>query len=72
MLDNTDLKNIQTPSTFGLEDPLLNNLLLELEKLNQERIGLNYSTKDTNPVVKVLDPGPKSLPITAKRRSWKT
>src|SRR5258705_3279625 len=54
-LDNADLKNIQTPSTFGLEDPLLNNLVIELEKLNQERIGLNYSTKDTNPVVKVLD-----------------
>jgi len=54
-LDNADLKNIQTPSSFGFEDPLLNNLLIELEKLNQERIGLNYSTKDTNPVVKVLD-----------------
>ncbi|MBI1767575.1 MAG: polysaccharide biosynthesis tyrosine autokinase [Bacteroidetes bacterium] len=54
-LDKADLKNIQTPSTFGLEDPLLNNLLIELERLNQERIGLNYSTKDTNPVVKVLD-----------------
>lgn len=54
-LDKADLKNIQTPSTFGLEDPLLNDLLLELEKLTQERIGLNYSTKDTNPVIKVLD-----------------
>ncbi len=54
-LDNANFKNIQTPSTFGLEDPLLNDLLLELEKLNQERIGLNYSTKEANPVVKVLD-----------------
>jgi capsular exopolysaccharide synthesis family protein len=54
-LDKADIKNIQTPSTFGLEDPLLNDLLRELEKLNQERIGLNYSIKDTNPVVKVLD-----------------
>jgi len=54
-LNNSDLKNIQTPSTFGLEDPLLNNLLIDLEKLNQERSGLNYSTKDTNPVIKVLD-----------------
>jgi capsular exopolysaccharide synthesis family protein len=54
-LNNTDLKNIQTPSTFGLEDAVLNGLLLELERLTQERIGLNYSAKDTNPVVKVLD-----------------
>ncbi|HLZ17162.1 MAG TPA: Wzz/FepE/Etk N-terminal domain-containing protein, partial [Cyclobacteriaceae bacterium] len=54
-LNSADIKNIQTPSTFGLEDPLLNNLLIELERLNQERIGLNYSTKDANPVVEVLD-----------------
>jgi len=54
-LNKADVKNIQTPSTFGLEDPLLNNLLIELERLNQEKIGLNYSAKDTNPAAKVLD-----------------
>lgn len=50
-----DLKSINAPSTFGLEDPILNNLLLELTRLKQERIGLNYSTKEENPVVEVLD-----------------
>ena len=50
-----DLKNIELPSTFGLEDPVLNNLILELSKSNQERIGLNYSNKESNPVVEVLD-----------------
>jgi capsular exopolysaccharide synthesis family protein len=50
-----DIENIVTPSTFGLEDPLLNNLLLELTRLNQERIGLKYSTQDGNPVTEVLD-----------------
>jgi len=49
------LKNIGAPSTFGLEDPLLNNLLMELTRLNQERIGLNYSTKEGNPVAEVLE-----------------
>lgn len=50
-----DMKNIGTPSTFGLEDDLLNSMLMELSRLNQERIGLNYSTKEGNPVVEVLD-----------------
>lgn len=54
-MNTGDLKTIQTPSTFGLEDPLLNNLVLELSRLTQERIGLNYSTKEGNPVVEVLD-----------------
>jgi capsular exopolysaccharide synthesis family protein len=54
-LKNGDVKSIQTPSTFGLEDPLLNNLLLEFSKLNQERIGLNYSAKEGNPATAVLD-----------------
>jgi capsular exopolysaccharide synthesis family protein len=55
-LDNgKDVKNIGAPSTFGLEDPLLNNLLLELSRLNQERAGLNYTTREGNPVVEVID-----------------
>jgi capsular exopolysaccharide synthesis family protein len=53
--NNVNVKTIQTPSTFGLEDPLLNNLLLELARLNQERIGLNYSSQAGNPVIEVLD-----------------
>jgi capsular exopolysaccharide synthesis family protein len=54
-LNNGDIKGIQTPSTFGLEDPLLNNLIMELSRVTQERIGLNYSTKEGNPVVEVID-----------------
>ena len=50
-----NLKNMGAPSTFGFEDPLLNNLLMELTRLNQERIGLNYSTKEGNPVAEILE-----------------
>ena len=50
-----NVKNIGAPSTFGLEDPLLNSLLIELARLHQERIGLNYSTKEGNPVAEVLE-----------------
>lgn len=55
-LDDPDNpQSIQSPSTFGLEDPFLNNLLLEYSRLNQERTGLNYSTKEGNPVIEVID-----------------
>jgi capsular exopolysaccharide synthesis family protein len=63
-LEKDNSKNIDTPSTFGLEDPLLNNLLMELTRLNQERIGLNYSTKEGNPVAQILE-----LKITNTRKA---
>jgi len=55
MAKESDPKNISAPSTFGIEDPLLNNLIMDLARLNQERIGLNYSTKEGNPVVEILE-----------------
>jgi capsular exopolysaccharide synthesis family protein len=51
----SSLQSIGATSTFGFEDPLLNNLLMELARLNQERSGLNYSTKEGNPVAEVLE-----------------
>ncbi|MEI9920425.1 MAG: polysaccharide biosynthesis tyrosine autokinase [Bacteroidota bacterium] len=54
-LHGDDLSGIESPSAFGLEDPVLNSMLLELSKLNQERTGLKYSTKEGNPVTEVLD-----------------
>jgi len=64
--DSNNVKNIGAPSTFGLEDPLLNNLLIELSRLNQERIGLNYSTKEGNPVAEVIE-----LKIASHKKSLK-
>src|SRR5690606_24542904 len=49
---NTD---IVAPSTFGVDDPLLSNLLIELSKLNQERSGLNYSAREGNPLAQVIE-----------------
>ncbi|HMJ67692.1 MAG TPA: polysaccharide biosynthesis tyrosine autokinase [Cyclobacteriaceae bacterium] len=54
-LNSNNLAAIESPSTFGLEDPLLNSMLMELSKMNQERTGLKYSTKEGNPVTEVLD-----------------
>ena len=47
--------DIVAPSTFGVEDPLLNSLLIELSKLNQERSGLNYSARQGNPLAEVIE-----------------
>lgn len=54
-LNADNLSSIESPSAFGLEDPVLNSMLLELSKLNTERTGLKYSTKEGNPVTEVLD-----------------
>lgn len=55
-LANADnFKDIVAPSTFGLNDPLLTSLLIELSRLSQERTGLNYSTKEKNPITEVID-----------------
>jgi capsular exopolysaccharide synthesis family protein len=43
------------PSSFGVVDPVLSNLLIELSKLNQERSGLNVSAREGNPLSEVLD-----------------
>ena len=54
-LDTDQLNDIVAPSTFGVEDPLLNSLLVELSKLNQEKSGLNYSTREGNPLAEVIE-----------------
>jgi capsular exopolysaccharide synthesis family protein len=64
LIKESNLKNISAPSTFGFEDPLLNNLLMDFTRLNQERIALNYSTKEGNPVAEVVD-----LKIASTKRS---
>jgi tyrosine-protein kinase Etk/Wzc len=49
------VSDIVAPSTFGVDDPLLSSLLIELSKLNQERSGLNYSAREGNPLAEVID-----------------
>lgn len=53
--DDAKISEIVVPSALGLEDPLLNNLLLELSKLNQERTGYNYNAKENNPLIEIVD-----------------
>jgi capsular exopolysaccharide synthesis family protein len=53
--DDDKVAEIVAPSALGLDDPLLNNLLLELSKLYQERTGINYNAKENNPLAEILD-----------------
>ena len=62
--DNAKISDIVVPSALGLDDPLLNNLLLELSKLNQERTGYNYNAKENNPLIEIADLKIKNLTKT--------
>lgn len=53
--DEGKVSDIVVPSALGLDDPLLNNLLLELSKLYQERTGYNYNAKENNPLIEIVD-----------------
>lgn len=53
--DEGKVSDIVVPSALGLDDPLLNNLLLDLSKLYQERTGYNYNAKENNPLIEIVD-----------------
>lgn len=41
--DSTDINTIVAPSSVGIVDPLLNELIIELKRLNNERVAINYT-----------------------------
>jgi capsular exopolysaccharide synthesis family protein len=50
-----DVSDIVAPSSVGIQDPLLNSLLIQLSTLNEQKIGKDFSSSKQNPVVQVLD-----------------
>ncbi len=52
---NKNSSKILAPSSMGLNDPLLNNLIQELTTLNTERSGYISNEQTMNPRVKTLD-----------------
>jgi capsular exopolysaccharide synthesis family protein len=52
---NNDVKEMVAPSSMGVDDPLLNDLIRELSLLYQERNTLAYTTTPNNPQLEVLD-----------------
>ncbi len=52
---NENAIDVITPSSVGINDPFLNNLLIQLSELNKEKIDKSYSSKGSNPVVRVIE-----------------
>ncbi|MBX0290423.1 polysaccharide biosynthesis tyrosine autokinase [Hymenobacter sp. HSC-4F20] len=47
--------HIVAPSSVGIEDPVVNNLILQLTDLNSQRAALGVNASAENPMVTVLD-----------------
>jgi hypothetical protein len=52
---NSEIDQLLVPSSMGIEDPLLGNLIAELVKLADERSALLINSRKKNPAVAVVD-----------------
>ncbi|UOQ50811.1 GumC family protein [Hymenobacter cellulosivorans] len=52
---NQDASQMATPSSVGIDDPVVNNLILQLTDLNSQRAALGVNASTNNPLVTVLD-----------------
>jgi len=50
-----DVSDLKAPSSVGDENLFLNSLLVQLSKLNEEKIALGHSSSDKNPLMVVLN-----------------
>ncbi len=62
--DSNGINAIVAPSTSGINDPLLNDLILDLKRLNQERLALQYTKNARSPELNL-----KNLEIEAAREA---
>lgn len=53
--NNDEVMDIVAPSSVGIQDNLLNSLLLQLSQLNAEKISKDFSSRQSNPVMQVLE-----------------
>ncbi len=53
--NNEEITDVVAPSSVGITDPLLNNLLQELSAMSQEKVEKAYSSGANNPVLRVLE-----------------
>ena len=59
---SSDLRNVPAPSSSGIEDPVLNNLVIEITRLSADLAALNLSTgARSNPTVIAMERRIKSL-----------
>ncbi|MEM9832819.1 MAG: polysaccharide biosynthesis tyrosine autokinase [Bacteroidota bacterium] len=53
--NNENATDVVAPSSVGINDPLLNNLLQDLSVMSQEKVEKAYSSGENNPVLRVLE-----------------
>lgn len=53
--NNYDITQVVAPSLMGIDEPMLNNLVQELYKLNSDQSTLGFSAKDKNPTYNILE-----------------
>ncbi|HOZ39311.1 MAG: polysaccharide biosynthesis tyrosine autokinase [Flavobacteriales bacterium] len=58
---SSDLRNVPAPSSSGIDDPILNNLVIEITKLSADLAALNLSTVKSNPTVIAMERKMKNL-----------
>ncbi len=51
----SDLRNVPAPSSSGIDDPVLNNLVLDVIKLSADLAAANLSTVRSNPTVIAME-----------------
>ena len=52
---SSDLRNVPAPTSAGVDDPAMNNLVIEITKLSAELAALNLTTVRTNPAVIAME-----------------
>lgn len=51
----SDLRNVPAPSSSGIDDPVLNQLVIEITRLSAELAALNLTTVKSNPTVIAME-----------------
>lgn len=54
VIESENVKSVTAPSTIGITDPLLNNLVNQLAMLYSEKVGAEFTMKDKNPQYQIL------------------
>jgi capsular exopolysaccharide synthesis family protein len=52
---NKDVTDIVAPSSVGIQDASLNNLLIQLSALNERKITIDFSSNKGNPILHVIE-----------------
>jgi len=55
LTNDSDITEFNSPSTVRINDAYFNDLLIELSDLNKERIDRSFRSKESNPVIQVID-----------------